>query len=157
MGVRFHLNSRSSSDHRTVNVRLVVLRGKTQIKLSTPIRVKPSEWASKRQRVRASVPGSTELNGALARLKADAERMLLDCTTKAELREALLARLGRTQRTRGTDLLELYGSFVDHKRTRSRPSTIQGYDAVRRHLESYLGSRSASPSDIGPGWLDNFA
>lgn len=157
MGVRFHLNSRSPSDRNAVNVRLVVMRGQSQIKLSTPIRVRPSDWARKQQRVRASVPGSTELNGALARLKTDAERMLLDCPTEAELREALLIRLGRTNEGSGPDLLELYDQFVDNKRTRCRPSTLETYNAVRGHLQSFLEGRSASPSDIGPGWLDDFA
>ena len=157
MGVRFHLNSRSPSDRNAVSVRLVVMRGQSQIKLSTPIRVRPSDWARKQQRVRASVPGSTELNGALARLKTDAERLLLDCPTEAELREALLKRLGRTTEGDGPDLLELFDQFVDNKRTRCRPSTMQTYEAVRGHLQSFLEGRSASPSDIGPGWLDDFA
>lgn len=155
MPVNLYIDSRVALAPSTIS--LVVVRAKTQIKVVTPIRVKPMDWASKQQRVRASVPGSTELNGALARLKADAERMLLDCKTEAELRDALHERLGRTSTGREEDLLDLFDRFVDHKRHRVSPSTLQVYEALRGHLQSLLGGQPTKPSNIGPGWLDDFA
>lgn len=155
MPVNLYIDSRIESTPSTIS--LVVARGKKEIKVATPIRVRPSDWAPRRQRVRPSVPGSAELNGALARLKADAERMLLDCATEAELRDALRGRLGRTSAGKAEDLLRLFDLFIDHKQHRVSPSTFQVYEALRGHLRSFLRGQATAPSDIGPGWLDDFA
>lgn len=157
MSVRFYPNTRSESGNRPITINLVAIRGQSQVKVATPIRVRLSQWARRQQRVRASVPGSTELNGALARLKSDAERMLLDYSTEAELRDALLRRLGRTTPVRDLDLLELFDKFLDHKRQRVSPPTLQVYEALRGHLQSFFGGQVTTPSDVGAGWLDDLA
>jgi len=103
------------------------------------------------------VPGAAEVNGALARLKADAERMLLDCRTEAELRQALRERLGKGEVSQESDLLELFDRFIEHKQTRCSVSTLNGYRAARDHVAAFLNGRTATPSSIGPGWLDDLA
>ena len=140
-----------------MSVCLVAMRGGTQVKISTPVRVRFSDWAGKQQRVRSSVPGAAEVNGALARLKADAERMLLDCRTEAELRQALRERLGKGEVSQESDLLELFDRFIEHKQTRCSVSTLNGYRAARDHVAAFLNGRTATPSSIGPGWLDDLA
>ena len=140
-----------------MSICLVAMRGGTQIKISTPVRARPSDWARKQQRVRSSVPGAAEVNGALARLKADAERMLLDCRTEAELRQALRERLGKREANQESDILELFDLFIEHKRTRCSVSTISGYQAARGHLVVFLQDRTTTPSAINSSWLDDFA
>jgi len=157
MAVRFYLNTRSDTGNESVSICLVAMRGGTQVKISTPVRARPSDWARKQQRVRSSVPGAAEVNGALARLKADAERMLLDCRTEAELRQALRERLGKGEANQESDILELFDRFIEHKRTRCSVSTINGYRAARGHLAAFLDDRTITPSAIGPSWLDDLA
>lgn len=157
MAVRFYLNLRHDTGNKPVSVCIVAMRGGTQVKLSTPVRVRFSDWASKQQRVRSRVPGAAGLNGALARLKSDAERLLLDCRTEAELRQALRERLGKGEVGREPDLLELFDRFIEHKQTRCSVSTINGYRAARGHLAAFLNGRSTTPSAIGACWMDGFA
>jgi site-specific recombinase XerD len=156
MGVRFYLNKRKSTGNDPVGVALVALRGETQIKVLTSVKVKPSDWAPKQQRVRSAVPGSTDLNGALARLKSDAERMLLDFPDDEGLREALRSRLGKKAQEATPSVLDLFERFLEGKRARYRESTVQVYNTLQGHLQGFV-SKDAKPETIGAGWLDDFA
>lgn len=156
MAIRFYLNKRKGTGNDEVGVALVALRGNTHIKVMTSVRVKPSDWAPKTQRVRSSVPGAADLNGALARLKADAERMLLDFPVDDDLREALRARLGKATPEDVPSILTLYGRFLDTKRARYKASTVSVYEALEGHLKGFLRGNE-KPETIGAGWLDDFA
>jgi integrase len=156
MGVRFYLNTRNKKDRSEVGVILAAMRGKSIVRVVTSIRVKPSQWAPKDQRVRSTVPGATDINGALARLKADAERMLLDYPTDDALRDALRVRMGKHAAEAVPTVLEAFGRFKAHKAARYRPSTLQVYEALEDHLSGFVGT-DATVAEIGPGWLDDFA
>lgn len=156
MAVRFYLNKRKGTGNDEVGVALVALRGNTQVKVMTSVRVKPSDWAPRAQRVRASVPGAADINGALARLKADAERMLLDFPEDDDLREALRARLGKATPKDTPSILALYARFLDTKRARYKGSTVSTYEALEGHLKGFLRGNE-KPETIGAGWLDDFA
>ena len=157
MAIRFYLNARSSTGQSPVSIALVALRGEQQIKVMTPVRVRPRDWSKRQQRVKASVPGATELNASLARLRTDAERLMLDHPDDDELRAALRGRLGRAPTVPQPTILTLYSQFLSHKKVRTRKSTLQVYEALQKHLQDFLPDPEVQVSAIRPTWLDDFA
>lgn len=155
MAVRFYLNTRRDTGQRPVGVAVVVLRGQRQVKVLTPVRVCPKDWSKRQQRLKPSAPRATELNAALARLKADVERMALDHPRDDALREALRVRLGRAVQDEQPAILDLFDAFYAMKETRTRKSTVQVYAALRKHLENWLGT-DADLQRIGSGFLEDF-
>ena len=155
MSIRFYLNTRRDTGQRPVGVAVVVLRGQRQVKALTPIRVSPGEWSKRRQRLKPSAPRATEVNAALARLKADVECMALDHPSDDALRDALRARLGRTGPEEQLGIMALFDTFYSMKEKRTRKSTVQVYAALRKHLGSWLGA-DADLQCVGPGFLEDF-
>lgn len=155
MAVRFYLHKRGNSQ-REKPLRIHVWRGPLQIAETTTVRVKASDWSQRLQRVKASVPGATEVNGGLAKLRSDVEALTLLYVDEDELRKAIKVRLGKTAREREPEILELYGSFLDFKKARVKPSTMQVYEALREHLTAFLKDGPVKPSEITPGFLEDF-
>ncbi|MDQ7041122.1 MAG: site-specific integrase [Rhodothermus sp.] len=136
MAVRFYVE-RVGPDG-TAPIRMALLRGGRKVTLTLPIRVRPADWNRRRQRLRRSAPGATEINGALDRLSARVGAMLLSGEPLELLRDRLKRELGLQPREHR--LLALFDEWLAVKRLTLRASSLQVLQRVRKHLEGFAGN-----------------
>ena len=97
MATHFYLDSNKRTTPGSDTTLIVcILRGDRQIRALTQIRVKPRHWSKRRERLKPSAPGATVLNAALDTLKAEVDALTLTYPVDADLKAALLRRLGKT-------------------------------------------------------------
>ncbi len=135
MGVRVYLD-RPGPDGRAP-LRLALLRARRQCWLSLPVRVRPSDWNRRRQRLRPSAPGASEINARLESIVARAEALLLTGQPLEAVRDQLKADLGLVPQEHR--LLPLFDEWLAVKRLTLRPSSIQVLKRVRKHLVAFAG------------------
>ncbi len=150
MGARLNLD-RPLRDGRAA-LRLNLYRNYRRVSINLPIRLRKSEWDNRRQRVRASVPGATEINARLREIVAMAEAALLDPAPLPEIARKLKAQLGLLHQER--DLIALLDAWIESKRPRLRPNTLKVLRRLRLHLEAFAGGRTVA--DVGPSFLADF-
>lgn len=150
MGARLNLD-RPLRDGRAA-LRLNLYRNYRRVSINLPIRLRKSEWDNRRQRVRASVPGATEINARLREIVAMAEAALLDPAPLPEIARKLKAQLGLLHQER--DLIALLDAWIESKRPRLRPNTLKVLRRLRLHLEAFAGGRTVA--DAGPSFLADF-
>jgi len=150
MGARLNLD-RPLRDGRAA-LRLNLYRNYRRVSINLPIRLRKSEWDNRRQRVRASVPGATEINARLREIVVMAEAALLDPAPLPEIARKLKAQLGLLHQER--DLIALLDAWIESKRPRLRPNTLKVLRRLRLHLEAFAGGRTVA--DVGPSFLADF-
>ncbi len=157
MSVHFFLDARKSFPNaRPVAVRMRLTWSRShRLSVSTPIRVQPAQWSTHAERLKPSAPGATEINGTLERLRGFATRLMLDALSDEEVRVRLAERLGRGVRRKETPFLELFEAFLEEKKARSKPNTVRSYATLRLHFQTWLRP-GFLPSEVGPGFLDDF-
>lgn len=156
MGVRFYLRrAAGSGESRPAALILSILWNRDRrLLFTTPHRIAPRDWSGAFGRVKPSVPGAVELNGALLRLRAFAESLVATDLSDDEVRAAVAARMGKMPApVAGPRLAEAFDRWTDHKRPMLRPSTLQTYAALRGHLVSIYGE-GAPLSTISGAFLD---
>ncbi len=122
----------------TAPIRMALLRGGRKLTLTLPIRVRPADWNRRRQRLRRSAPGATEINGALDRLAARAGVLMMEGAPLERVREQLQQELGLKPREHR--LLDLFDEWLRVKRLTLKPSSLQVLGRVRKHLEGFAGN-----------------
>lgn len=135
---------------------LIVSRGRRRIGVPAGVSVRPADWLQASQRVRSTTPGATDLNAALAELRADAAALALRYPDDAELRAALLKRVGRAPQKVEPLLLELYDEFLEYRRSRVKENTVKVFEALKAHLEAFIGNKRLTASHINSGFLADF-
>ena len=135
MSVRFYVE-RVGPDG-TAPIRMALLRGRRKVTLTLPLRVRPSDWNRRLQRLRRGAPGALEINGELDRLAARGGALLLTGEPLGAIRDRLKEELGLVAREER--LLSLFDEWLAVKRLVLRPSSLQVLERVRKHLAAFAG------------------
>ncbi len=155
MSARYYLNKRAGGG-REKRLRLIVYRGGRQVPVMTPVTVRAADWSQKMQRVKASVPGATELNAQLQRLRNEADALALAHPDDDSLREALLERLGRAPQEPELTLLEHFDEFLAYRRSRVKENTVRVLATLREHLTMFTDRKNLKVIDVGSGFVEDF-
>jgi len=121
----------------TAPIRMALLRGRRKVTLTLPLRVRPSDWNRRRQRLRRTAPGALEINGELDRLAARGGALLLTGEPLGAIRDRLKEELGLVAREER--LLSLFDEWLAVKRLVLRSSSLQVLARVRKHLAAFAG------------------
>lgn len=152
MSVRVYLD-RPGPDGKA-HLRLVLMRAGRQCWLNLPIRVRPSDWNKRKQRLRPSAPAASEINARLEVVTARGEALLLSGESLEAVRDRLKAELGLVPREER--VFRLFDEWLAVKRLTLRPSSLLVFDRVRKHLAAFAGE-SLTVDRIDKSFLQRFA
>ncbi|WP_397546762.1 tyrosine-type recombinase/integrase [Rhodothermus marinus] len=143
MAVRFYVE-RVGADGRAP-IRMALLKGRRKLTLTLPLRVRPSDWNRRRQRLRRTAPGATEINAALERLAARAGAALLSGEPLETVRDRIRSEIGLAGRDhRLANLLE---EWLAVKALTLKPSSLEVLRRLERHLLDFAGNVSLDRVD----------
>jgi integrase len=155
MSVRYSLH-RPNAGNPNRALRLRVYRNKRQLVFPVKaIKVDAQHWSQTRQGLKTRVPGAIELNAQLDRLRNEITALCLEYPDDEALEAAVRERLGLADKEPERSLLDLYKDFLGHKRARTKASTMQTYESLQNHLQTWL-PEGFTVRTIGPKFVEDF-
>lgn len=114
-----------------------------RLKYSTGETVAPKDWNPKKQRVKNTATGSTEINIYLNKLQEEIQKIYRRYISDGEtpsvtlLNKQLSEVFRNPANTKGLNFFEAYDQFVETTRSKVKYGTTQKYLALKAHLKAF--------------------
>src|SRR6266850_5083681 len=127
-----------NSTKKTPIVLFVVASGKTK-KIKTDQKVEPKYWDTTKQKIKASYPGSVELNAFLSFYLLKAQNGFTASLTEGEVpsAKALRQRVQPPKEKKETEVKDYFQLYIDTVKALRAPNTAKKYEGTLNHLKNF--------------------